>query len=116
MIKVKRLTRKMTMAIIIMGAIEALIFGIVCDIGKSWGPILGSTGAVLNLLSLKNDIEKMAHKKTTKGWMVGFFGRYLFSASLLLIGGLVSFETLIGVFVGLMNLKIVSFIAWRWLD
>jgi|GEM_PF-141946 len=91
-------------------------FGLISGFEKSWSPLLGSAGAVLNLFSLKNDIEKMASRGTTKGWVFGYLGRYTFSAALLLLGGLVSFETLLGVFFGLMNLKIVSFIAWRWTD
>ncbi|AAD36684.1 MULTISPECIES: ATP synthase subunit I [Thermotoga] len=116
MIKVKRLTKKMAVTIMIMGMVEALVFGLISGFEKSWSPLLGSAGAVLNLFSLKNDIEKMASRGTTKGWVFGYLGRYTFSAALLLLGGLVSFETLLGVFFGLMNLKIVSFIAWRWTD
>lgn len=112
----KRLTKKMTAAIAILGLVEAFIFSLIFGFEKGWGPILGSTGAIANLFSLKKDIERMVARKTTKGWVLGYLGRYTFNAALFLIGGLVSPETLIGVFVGLMNLKIVSFVAWRWLD
>jgi len=106
----------MTTAIVMLGLVETFIFSLISGFETGWGPILGSGGAIANLFSLKRDIEKMVSKRTTRGWVFGYLGRYTFSAALLLIGGLISLETLLGVFIGLMNLKIVSFVAWRWMD
>ncbi|SHH29263.1 ATPase [Thermosipho atlanticus] len=73
---------------------------------------LGTFGAILYTYSLYRDIINMYNKKkrTTKG----FYIRYLFSASLFLLGAsLFEKKTLavISVFLGLINVKLAAYIA-----
>lgn len=112
----KSLTKRMTVLILGMGIVEQLLLLVVWGLEKSWGPIFGSLGAILALFSLKRDIEVMVARRSKKGWLAGYFGRYAIYAIFLLTGALVSLEILIGVFIGLMNLKFSSFLMWRWLD
>ncbi|MBO8160890.1 MAG: ATPase [Thermosipho sp. (in: Bacteria)] len=74
---------------------------------------LGTVGSILYTYSLYLDIIGMYYKK--KKGKKGFYIRYLFSASLFLLAGILFVENrtlaIIGVFFGLINVKIAAYIA-----
>jgi len=93
-----------------------MFFLLVYGFSESLGILIGTGGALINLFSLWYDINEMVKRKSTKGWLKGFLGRYSMNAFVLLISGLISLTNLIGAFLGLMNLKIAAYVAGRWLD
>ena len=103
-------------AIVILGISEFLFFLTMYGLSESVGVLIGTGGALINLFSLWYDINEMVKKKTNRGWLKGFLGRYTMNAFVLLVSGLISLTNLIGAFFGLMNLKIAAYIAGRWLD
>ncbi len=104
----KNLIKKMVMVMIILLGIEFVIFLAAFGMKESLGVLIGGGGAFINLYSLWYDIER---SKKTGRLRRGYGGRYAFSAALMLVGGLISVRALIGVFVGLMNLKMGAYIA-----
>ena len=106
----RSLTGKMMITMVILGGIEAAVAAFF-SFKASAGVLIGTLGAIVNLLSLWYDINRSVEKKRP---VRGYAGRYAFSAVLMLLGGLISLGALIGVFVGLMNLKISAYvIGWR---
>jgi len=108
--------RVLIKTIVILGTGEFLFFLLMYGFPESVGVLIGTGGALVNLFSLWYDINEMVKRKSTKGWLKGFLGRYSMSAFVLLVSGLISLTNLIGAFLGLMNLKIAAYVAGRWLD
>jgi len=103
----KNLIKRMIVTIAVLTAIEFAIFSIFFTLKDALGVLIGGTGAVLNLMSLWKDVEKIGNSKKSKK---GFYSRYAFNAAIFLVGGLISIKALIGVFIGLLNLKLSAFI------
>ena len=106
----KSLIKKMIAVIVILTAAESLA-AVFFYPRFSVGVLLGGGGALVNTLSLWYDINRSLKRKR---WIRGYTGRYAFSGALMLMGGLISVESLFGVFVGLMNTKLSAYIiGWR---
>ena len=106
----KSLMKRMTVTIGAAGIAEAAVAAFFSK-EVSLGILIGALGAFINLLSLWYDIRRSVERGRAPR---GYVGRYVFSAVLMLLGGLISVETLLGVFLGLMNLKLSAYIAgWR---
>ena len=106
----KSLTGKMAVTIVILGGIEAAVAAFF-SFGTSVGVLIGTSGSVVNLLSLWYDINRSVKRRRP---IRGYAGRYVFNAVLMLLGGLISLGALIGVFIGLMNLKLSAYlVGWR---
>ena len=106
----KSLIKKMITVIVILTAAESLA-AVFFYPRFSIGVLLGGGGALVNILSLWYDINRSLKRRRL---VRGYAGRYAFSGSLMLVGGLISVETLFGVFVGLMNMKLSAYIVgWR---
>ncbi len=103
--------RKMVKMITTLTLVEIAISSILKK--GTLGIVIGSIGSILNLYSLWYDTNRMV-KNGFRIWKTGYVGRYVFNAVLMLIGGLISLADLMGVFVGLMNLKLSAYIVlWR---
>ena len=98
----------MITTMILLAAIEFFIWLYLFGFKHSMGVLIGSGGAFVNFYSLWYDIERSKKDRRIRS---GFLGRYVFNAVLMLLGGLISVKALLGVFVGLMNLKIGAYIA-----
>ncbi len=106
----KNLIKKMITTIAVLTAAESLA-AVFFYPRLSAGVLIGGGGALINTLSLWYDINRSLKKRKL---VKGYVGRYAFSGVLMLLGGLISIESLIGVFVGLMNLKLSAYIlGWR---
>ncbi len=106
----KNLIKKMIATIAILTAAESLA-AVFFYPKLSVGVLMGGGGALINTLSLWYDINRSLRRKRL---VRGYMGRYAFSGALMLLGGLISIESLIGVFIGLMNLKLSAYIlGWR---
>ena len=103
----KNLIKKMITAIAILTVVEFVVFWLLFTLKDASGVLIGGIGAALNLISLWKDVEKIGNSKKSKK---GFYSRYAFNAAIFLVGGLISVKALIGVFVGLLNLKLAAFI------
>ncbi len=106
----KNLIGKMITIMMILIAAECLI-AVFFYPKFSLGVLMGGGGALVNLFSLWYDINRAVERRKTPK---GFIGRYVFNAVLMLLGGLISLSALLGVFVGLVNLKISAYLlGWR---
>ena len=106
----RSLIKKMIATIVILTAAESLA-AVFFYPRFSIGVLMGGGGALINTLSLWYDINRSLKKKRL---VRGYVGRYAFSGALMLLGGLISTEALLGVFTGLINLKLSAYIlGWR---
>ncbi len=106
----KSLIKKMITMIVILTAAEGLA-AVFFYPRFTIGAFIGGGGALVNTFSLWYDIKRSLKKRR---WIRGYTGRYAFSGALMLAGGLISVATLLGVFVGLMNMKLSAYIVgWR---
>ncbi|ANQ53407.1 ATPase [Thermosipho sp. 1070] len=109
----KKVIKSYVNVIIILGIIGTILGTILTNYERSFifSYVLGTIGAVLYVISLYYDIINLGLKKRSKK---GYYIRYLFSASLFLLVGVLFKEkvlALLGVFLGLINVKIGAYIV-----
>lgn len=106
---------------IIYSSFISLVFFLIGVVLKQFdfalGVIIGETGVIIGLISIITTKDR--YFKFGKGYFrTGYFLRYALYSSLFLLAAVVSndpAEGILGVFAGLMSLKIVVFLfAWRW--
>ncbi len=104
--------RKMTIVIILLALIEFVIFSLLISFKGAIGVVFGSLGALINLFALWSDVKKNVSKKKAMS-VIGYLMRYILSAMILIFAGLLSTQSIIGAFFGLMNVKFAAFLSWR---
>ncbi|MCD6102538.1 MAG: hypothetical protein J7J68_01035 [Thermotogaceae bacterium] len=107
------LIRKMIITIAVMGIIEGCLLNHFYGVTAFLGVSFGTAGAIVNLLSLWQDLKKCVAKHRSMS-VPGFIARYTLSGAVLAFAALMSFGALLGAFFGLMNLKFAAFLSWRW--
>lgn len=106
----KGLIVRMIKTVVVLGIAEA-IPAFFIDKTMAVGVAIGSFGAIVDTISLWYDINRAVERRKPPR---GFYGRYAFNAVLMLAGGLISVGALIGVFIGLLNVKIAAYaMGWR---
>jgi len=107
------LIKKMIITITVMGIIEGCLLNHFLGVTAFLGAVLGTVGAIVNLLSLWQDLKKCVAKRRSMS-VPGFIARYTLSGAVLAFAALMSFGALLAAFFGLMNLKFAAFLSWRW--
>ncbi len=106
----KKSIKKMIKVMTILTIIE---FSLALMIRRGFfGVLLGSGGAFFNLYSLWYDIKRMVEMRNARIWKTGYLGRYALSAVIMFIAGLISLGDLFGSFIGLLNLKIATYLSF----
>ncbi|MEJ5229477.1 MAG: ATP synthase subunit I [Pseudothermotoga sp.] len=104
--------KKMLINITILGTAELVVFWFLFGYKGALGVSLGTTGAIINILSLWRDVKKCVARKK-KMSLVGYLSRYTFSGAIMALAAILSVQAVFGAFFGLLNEKLAAFLSWR---
>ncbi|MGJ8455604.1 ATP synthase subunit I [Pseudothermotoga sp. U03pept] len=89
-----------------------MVFWFLFGYRSALGVLLGTTGAIINVLSLWRDVEKCVARKK-KMSVIGYLSRYTFSGAIMALAAILSVQAVFGAFFGLLNEKLAAFLSWR---
>lgn len=112
MTELKKKLRELIKKTIVLLIIEVIIFFFFFSFHSLW-VLWGGLGAIIGFISLAEEIKKINPESKPKKFSFGFLIRYLLYFVILCIAALNSLSALMLSFLGIMNMKIASYLSYK---
>ena len=112
MTELKKKLKELIIKTIIILIIEVIIFFFFFSFHSLW-VLWGGLGAIIGFVSLAEEIKKIGAESQPKKFSMGFLIRYLLYFVILCVAALNSVLALMLSFLGIMNMKIASYLSYK---